>query len=121
MIRRTTELEKRLISNGWYLTSKNYYGKGSNKTLCYNYTKTFELKEMVVDAIVVISPKRDEVFNVSLALFDTTLLEKELPLYQQLFDIIKHEINGDLTNEQLDNPYEEDDEVVFTVEAVENA
>ena len=121
MIRRTTELEKRLISKGWYLTSKNYYGKGSNKTLCYNYTKTFELKEAIVDAIVVISPKRDEVFNVSLALNETTILENDLPHYQIIFDIIKHEINGDLADEQLDNPYDEDDEVVFTVEAVENA
>lgn len=47
MKRKLTELEKKLIENGWYLESKTYYGKHSDKVLNYIYRKTYEKKYVV--------------------------------------------------------------------------
>ena len=44
MKRKVTELEKKLIENGWYLAVKRYTGKGSNKILCYEYHKTSDIR-----------------------------------------------------------------------------
>lgn len=37
MKRKTTELEQKLIANGWYLTLKRYSGKRSQFTQSYEY------------------------------------------------------------------------------------
>lgn len=39
MERKTTELEQRLIGNGYRLTNKQYGGRKSEKTLYYDYEK----------------------------------------------------------------------------------
>lgn len=39
MKRKTTDLEQRLINNGYRLTTKEYGGRKSEKTLCYIYEK----------------------------------------------------------------------------------
>lgn len=39
MQRKVTELEQRLINNGYRLTTKEYGGRKSEKTLCYVYEK----------------------------------------------------------------------------------
>ena len=44
MKRKVTELEKKLIENGWYLAVKRYTGRGSNKILCYEYHKTSDIR-----------------------------------------------------------------------------
>ena len=44
MKRKVTELEQKLIENGWYLTTKRYTGRGSNKILCYEYQKTSDIR-----------------------------------------------------------------------------
>lgn len=44
MKRKVTELEQKLIENGWYLATKRYTGRGSNKILCYEYQKTSDIR-----------------------------------------------------------------------------
>ena len=44
MKRKLTELEQKLINDGWCLTTKRYTGKHNQKILCYEYHKTSDLR-----------------------------------------------------------------------------
>lgn len=64
MKRHITELEKSLISKGWFLDRKVYYGKHSDKVLHYVYIKWVynELK-----AEVILDKKRNNILDVRVA------------------------------------------------------
>lgn len=42
MKRNVNDFEKRLLEKGWVLDSKKYYGKHSQRVLCYTYKKEFD-------------------------------------------------------------------------------
>ena len=111
MNRKITELERKLIRNGWLLTQKYYEGKHSERTWCYEYYKTMNCDGDLFGAIVIINPKRDTILDYGIHniggelgginCFNKVCLE-ELKTH---FDFLEYEINeilgSDLT-EQLE-------------------
>lgn len=68
MKRKTTELEKILLDDSWYLTQKDYTGKHSEKTLSYEYTKCVPYEnELGFQAIVKLNANRDKIINVGIS------------------------------------------------------
>lgn len=65
MKRKNTELDQKLIENGWYLTNKRYTGKHSEKTQCYEYVKTSDLRNdnKTYDLFILLNPKRSQIVN----------------------------------------------------------
>jgi len=67
MKRKTTELEESLINDGWYLSSKEYEGKHSEKTSCYEYTKCVPYDgDLGFQAIVRLDPTREKILNIGI-------------------------------------------------------
>ena len=65
--RKTTQIEEKLIEDGWYLKSKSYSGKNSEKTDFYDYTKNVEFEEnFAFAAIVRLDSKREKVINIGI-------------------------------------------------------
>ena len=65
MKRKNTELDQKLIENGWYLTNKRYTGKHSEKTQCYEYVKTSDLRNdnKTYDLFILLDTKRSQIVN----------------------------------------------------------
>lgn len=65
MKRKNTELDQKLIENGWYLTNKRYTGKHSEKTQCYEYVKTSDLRNdgKTYDLFILLDLKRSQIVN----------------------------------------------------------
>ena len=67
MKRKITDLEQKLLNDGWYLITKEYTGKNSEKTLSYEYTKCVPYdKDLGFQAIVKLNANRDKVINVGI-------------------------------------------------------
>ena len=64
MKRTTTILEQKLIANGWYLASKAYWGKRSDKTSYYEYQKQDNAKQKLV---IRLDKKRTKVIQYGIA------------------------------------------------------
>lgn len=64
MKRTTTILEQKLIACGWYLAAKTYWGKKSEKTLCYEYHKQDESKHKLV---IKLNQKRHKIVQYGIA------------------------------------------------------
>ena len=64
-MRSKTNLEQKLIDNGWCLTTKRYIGKHSEKTLCYEYHKTADLRNdgKEYDQIIKLDTKRAKIVS----------------------------------------------------------
>lgn len=88
MKRKITELEQKLLDNGWYLTNKRYTGKRSEKTLCYEYQKTSDLRNdnKVYDLFINLDLKRSQIVKYGVAnLFIERMTEEELTIVRFIF------------------------------------
>lgn len=94
MERKVTELEKRLIGNGYRLTTKQYGGRKSDKTLSYYYEKG--------DYFVRLDYKREKVLSCGLKnYFRKELTRIEVEGIKCCILNIEHDINHD--NEEWSN------------------
>lgn len=72
MKRKTTELEQKLITNGWYLTLKRYSGKRSQFTQSYEYHHDNNgLKE-----VIYLDKKRESIIKFGIADVKVEMLTK---------------------------------------------
>ena len=88
MKRKITELEQKLLDNGWYLANKRYTGKRSEKTLCYEYQKTSDLRNdnKVYDLFIDLDLKRSQIVKYGVAnLFIERMTEEELTIVRFIF------------------------------------
>ena len=88
MKRKITELEQKLLDNGWYLANKRYTGKRSEKTLCYEYQKTSDLRNdnKVYDLFINLDLKRSQIVKYGVAnLFIERMTEEELTIVRFIF------------------------------------
>lgn len=88
MKRKITELEQKLLNNGWYLANKRYTGKRSEKTLCYEYQKTSDLRNdnKVYDLFINLDLKRSQIVKYGVAnLFIERMTEEELTIVRFVF------------------------------------
>ena len=88
MKRKITELEQKLLENGWYLANKRYTGKRSEKTLCYEYQKTSDLRNdnKVYDLFINLDLKRSQIVKYGVAnLFIERMTEEELTIVRFIF------------------------------------
>ena len=88
MKRKITELEQKLLDNGWYLANKRYTGKRSEKTLCYEYQKTSDLRNdnKVYDLFINLDLKRSQIVKYGVAnLFIERITEEELTIVRFIF------------------------------------
>ena len=88
MKRKITELERKLLENGWYLANKRYTGKRSEKTLCYEYQKTSDLRNdnKVYDLFINLDLKRSQIVKYGVAnLFIERMTEEELTIVRFIF------------------------------------
>ena len=93
MKRKITELEQKLLDNGWYLANKRYTGKRSEKTLCYEYQKTSDLRNdnKVYDLFINLDLKRSQIVKYGVAnLFMERMGSEELMIVRFLFLELKH-------------------------------
>lgn len=77
MKRKTTDLETRLIKDEWYLESKRYSGKHSEKTKCYVYRKTIEGNNNVI----ILDKKRNKIVKYGIDNINIDFVDKETLYY----------------------------------------
>ena len=63
MIRKVTELEQKLLDNGWKLESKLYCGKNRQLTSGFFYQKVFQVNEIDFIFSVFLDNKRTKALN----------------------------------------------------------
>ena len=93
MKRKITELEQKLINDGWCLAIKRYTGKHSEKILCYEYHKTSDLRNdnKTYDQIIKLDQKRSQIVDFGIAnLVIDFLNDQELCLIRFLHLELKH-------------------------------
>ena len=93
MKRQVTELEQKLISDGWYLTNKRYMGKHSEKILCYEYNKTSDLRNdnKVYDLFIHLDQKRSQIVKYGIKNLSIDYMsDDELMLVRFLFLELRH-------------------------------
>lgn len=95
MKRNVTELEQKLIEDGWYLALKRYHGKKAEKTLCYEYHKTADLRheDTKFDQFIRLDTKRNEVVKYGIANVNLEELDNEtLTFVHALFIILRDNV-----------------------------
>ena len=88
MKRKVTDLEQKLINDGWCLTIKRYTGKHSEKTHGYEYHKTSDLRNngKVYDLFIYTNKKRSQIVKYGVAsLFIERMTEEELTIVRFIF------------------------------------
>lgn len=93
MKRKITELEQKLLDNGWYLANKRYTGKRSEKTLCYEYHKTSDIRNngKSYEQVIQLDQKRSQIVNYGIANIQIDYLDREeLDLIRFLFLELRH-------------------------------
>lgn len=93
MKRKITELEKKLLEDGWCLTIKRYTGKHSEKIHCYEYHKTSDLRNngKSYEQIIELDQKRSQIVNYGIANIQINYLDDaELTLIRFLFLELRH-------------------------------
>ena len=88
MKRKTTDLEQKLINDGWCLTIKRYTGKHSEKTHCYEYHKISDISNngKSYEQIIELDQKRSQIVNYGIANIQINYLDREeLDLIRFLF------------------------------------
>ena len=80
MKRKITELEQKLIENGWKLVCKSYSGKHSEKTEHYEYCKVETLKPQNINygQLIKLNAKRTEIIDYGLLNVSFELLNEQL-------------------------------------------
>ena len=107
MNRNVTELEQKLINDGWYLSFKSYQGKHSEKTLCYEYHKTADLRleNKTFDQVIKLDTKREHVVNYGVLNPDIELLDQDTMTFVRGLFITLRDYVARITNEEK-SPYE---------------
>lgn len=106
MKRKTTNLEQRLINDGWCLSLKRYTGKHSQKTFCYEYSKNIDDQEH----IIVLNPKRTNVVKFGIANVHIDFVSKEtLANIHQLYLELKEFVETLKTPEPREDLLESDE------------
>lgn len=93
MKRKITDLEQKLIDDGWCLTIKRYTGKHSEKIHCYEYHKTSDLRNdnKTYDLFIQLDQKRSQIIKYGLAsLFMERMGNDELMVARFLFLELRH-------------------------------
>lgn len=93
MKRKITELENKLIEDGWCLTIKRYTGKHSEKTHRYEYHKTSDIRNNAkcYEQIIELDQKRSQIVNYGIANIQINYLDRdELDLIRFLFLELRH-------------------------------
>ena len=93
MKRKITDLEQQLINDGWCLTIKRYTGKHSEKTHCYEYHKTSDIRNngKSYEQIIELDQKRSQIVNYGIANIQINYLDDaELTLIRFLFLELRH-------------------------------
>lgn len=105
MKRKVTNLEKRLIADGYKLTLKRYTGKHQDKILWYEYTKTN------TDLVIRLNPKRDKVVTFGIANLNIIFVNGPLlEIIHERFFQLKEYV------EKLEKGVKEFDEVILETE-----
>lgn len=86
MKRKITKLEQKLISKGYYLSHKQYYGRKSEKTLCYVYVNK--------SAFVKLDFKRENVLTYGLLNYHALELTR---IEMQGIDLLLNMISNDFS------------------------
>ena len=92
MKRKITELEQKLLDNGWCLAIKRYTGKHSEKTHCYEYHKTSDITNngKSYEQVIQLDQKRSQIVNYGIANIQIDYLDDdELMLIRFLFFELK--------------------------------
>lgn len=93
MRRKITNLEKKLLEDGWCLTIKRYTGKHSEKTHRYEYHKTSDIRNngKSYEQIIELDLKRAQIVNYGIANIQINYLDREeLDLIRFLFLELRH-------------------------------
>lgn len=93
MKRKITELEEKLIEDGWCLTIKRYTGKHSEKTHRYEYHKTSDIRNngKCYEQIIELDQKRSQIVNYGITNIQINYLDREeLDLIRFLFLELRH-------------------------------
>lgn len=93
MKRKITDLEQKLINDGWCLTIKRYTGKHSEKTHCYEYHKISDIRNngKSYEQIIELDQKRSQIVNYGIANIQINYLDREeLDLIRFLFLELRH-------------------------------
>ena len=93
MKRKITDLEQKLINDGWCLTIKRYTGKHSEKTHRYEYHKTSDIRNngKSYEQIIELDQKRAQIVNYGIANIQINYLDREeLDLIRFLFLELRH-------------------------------
>lgn len=93
MKRKVTDLEQKLINDGWCLTIKRYTGKHSEKTHCYEYHKISDIRNngKSYEQIIELDQKRSQIVNYGIANIQINYLDRdELDLIRFLFLELRH-------------------------------
>lgn len=93
MKRKITELEQKLINDGWYLNLKRYSGKHSEKIECYEYEKTSDLRNdgKIYDYFIDLDQKRLQIVKYGIKnLYVEKMSEEELTFVRFLFLELRH-------------------------------
>lgn len=93
MNRKITELEQKLIDDGWYLNLKRYTGKRSDKIECYEYHKTSDIRNdgKTYDQIIKLDQKRSQIVSFGIGnLAIEYMSEEELTFVRFLYFELKH-------------------------------
>lgn len=106
MERKTTEIEKRLLGNGYRLTKKIYGGSKSQKTLYYYYEKG--------NQYVKLDYKREQVLGVGISNYSKTELtrmeiEGAMIIIRNIEDDIKYDNEEMVKKEPTTGTFEEID------------
>ena len=105
MKRKITELEQKLIDDGWYLNVKRYTGKHSEKIETYEYHKTSDLRHNgnSYDQIIKLDQKRSQIVNYGINNLVIEWLDNdELMQIRFLFLELRHYVER-LTKEEETN------------------
>ena len=77
MKRRITELEQTLLKDGWYLVSKDYTGKHSEKTKRYEYIKTITYEDNFgFQGFIYLNDKRNKIVNIGVNVFNGKMTDE---------------------------------------------
>ena len=93
MKRKVTDLEQKLINDGWCLTIKRYTGKHSEKTHCYEYHKISDIRNngKSYEQVIELDQKRSQIVNYGIANIQINYLDREeLDLIRFLFLELRH-------------------------------
>lgn len=110
MKRHITNLEQKLIDNGFILREKHYYGKHSEKTFYYVYIGAISInidnEELDISTYIELNPKRDDIKNVKIInpfielRIDINEIKKLNEIVYLVEEKLKNIINGDTNNEE---------------------